>query len=67
MTDRQLYNCMQNVVRIGILTTILSSWFFMYQAPEVAPVIMLFGVIGIAPLAWLSYVIKRDMPPRKDY
>jgi len=67
MTDRQLYNCMQNVVRIGILTTIVSSWFFMYRAPDVAPVIMLFGVIGITPLAWLSYVIKRDMPPRKDY
>jgi hypothetical protein len=58
---------MQNVVRIGILTTIVSSWFFMYRAPDVAPVIMLFGVIGITPLAWLSYVIKRDMPPRKDY
>jgi hypothetical protein len=64
MTDRQLYNCMLNVVRLGILTTILSSWFFMYQAPEVAPVIMVVGVIGIAPLTWLNYVIKRDLPPR---
>jgi len=64
MTDRQLYNTMLNVVRLGILSTILSSWFFMYQAPEVAPVIMVVGVIGIAPLAWLQYVIKRDLPPR---
>lgn len=55
---------MLNVVRLGILSTILSSWFFMYQAPEVAPVIMVVGVIGIAPLAWLQYVIKRDLPPR---
>jgi hypothetical protein len=55
---------MLNVVRLGILTTILSSWFFMYQAPEVAPVIMVVGVIGIAPLTWLNFVIKRDLPPR---
>jgi hypothetical protein len=64
MTDRQLYNTMLNVVRLGILSTIVSSWFFMYRAPEVAPVIILFGAIGIVPLAWLQYVIKRDLPPR---
>lgn len=67
MTDRQLFNCMLNIVRFGILTTILSSWFFMYQAPEVAPVIIIFGVIGIAPLAWIHFAVKRDMPPREDY